>query len=335
MRKCGSAAVLGAALVLAGQQPGAAEPTSSRFLCPADAGQATRYLVLSEEETPTRSVTREIEAACGTVATHYARIGVTVAVSRNPEFADTLGTARVFATHGPGTRPGGHGSSAPPSGHAPSTPAPPTPRPTSEQPDHPANPDTDLRDRQWNLRAIGAASARRDGEGAPGVVVGVLDSGIDATHPDLASAVAPELSVGCTDGTPRRSPRDWAPSGSAHGTHVAGIVAAADDGRGITGVAAGARLASVKVVDDHGHVTPDAAVCGLMWAAEHGFAVANSSFVVTPWARACTGADDGRGVAREAVVRAVRHAHERGTLTVAAASNASAELTPHGLTGAG
>lgn len=60
----------------------------------------------------------------------------------------------------------------------------------------------------------------------------------------------------------------WGPTTSAHGTHVAGTIAAADDGQGVTGVAPGVRVASVKVVDDEGFIYPEYAACGFMWAAQ-------------------------------------------------------------------
>ncbi|MBK1789486.1 S8 family serine peptidase, partial [Prauserella cavernicola] len=105
------------------------------------------------------------------------------------------------------------------------------------------------------------------------------------------------------------------------------IVAAADDGRGIEGVAPGVRLASVKVVDDDGYVDPEAAVCGVMWAARSGIEVANSSFSVTSPGMPCTTSED-QGVVREAVARAVEYADSSGTLSFAAATNGALDLTP-------
>src|SRR5207244_6516438 len=114
---------------------------------------------------------------------------------------------------------------------------------------------------------IKADQAHRITEGSRDVVVGVLDSGIDPNHPDLRAALDPTLSAGCLTGKPDTTRAAWEPTASPHGTHVAGTIAAADDGRGITGVAPGVRIASVKVVDDDGFILPEAAVGGLMWAA--------------------------------------------------------------------
>jgi subtilisin family serine protease len=92
-------------------------------------------------------------------------------------------------------------------------------------------------------------------------------------------------------------------------------------------VAPGVRVASVKVLDDRGYVTPEAAVCGLMWAATHHMRIVNSSFSVNPWSLSCGGRED-YGVVHEALARTVEYATSVGTLTVAAATNDATNLTP-------
>ncbi|MGH3707814.1 MAG: S8 family peptidase, partial [Pseudonocardiaceae bacterium] len=159
----------------------------------------------------------------------------------------------------------------------------------------------------------------------PQVLVGVLDSGVDATHPDLAAAVDPTRSAGCLSGKPDQSPRAWSPTTSPHGTHVAGTIAAADDGRGVTGVAPGVRLGSVKVVDDDGFIYPEYAVCGFMWAAQQQMRVANNSYSLDPWLLTCSNVP-GQAVAYEAVRRAVQYATAQGVLSIAAAGNERMDL---------
>lgn len=178
---------------------------------------------------------------------------------------------------------------------------------------------------QWDMQLIGAPQARAIDPGSPDVTVGVLDSGIDATHPDLARAVDASRSAGCLTGRPDQNPRSWFPTTSSHGTHVAGTIAAADDGHGITGVAPGVRLASVKVVDDEGFIYPEYAVCGFMWAAAHHIRIANSSYSVDPWLLTCSDVA-GQSVAHEAMRRAVEYATTRGVLTVAATGNDRMDL---------
>jgi subtilisin family serine protease len=75
--------------------------------------------------------------------------------------------------------------------------------------------------------------------GSPDVVVGVLDSGISSTHPDLATQIAFDKSASCLGGVPDTSVAAWNPTTSSHGTHVAGTIAAAINGVGVAGVARG------------------------------------------------------------------------------------------------
>jgi subtilisin family serine protease len=174
------------------------------------------------------------------------------------------------------------------------------------------------------MAMINADAAHAVTTGSRNVVVGVLDSGIDATHPDLRAAVDPALSAGCDTGRPEGRVTDWSPTGSPHGTHVAGTIAAADDGKGITGVAPGVRLASVKVVDDDGHIYPEYAICGFMWAAQEQMTITNSSYFVDPWLFTCS--KSGQRVVREALTRAVAYASSEGVLNVAAATNENVDM---------
>jgi subtilisin family serine protease len=182
---------------------------------------------------------------------------------------------------------------------------------------------------QWDMDMIKADQSRQIDKGSPQVVVGVLDSGIDAQQPNLAQAIDPAASAGCVTGAPDTSQSAWEPTTSAHGTHVAGTIAAADDGKGIAGVAPGVKVASVKVVDDNGYIYPEAAVCGFMWAAQNGMAIANNSYFIDPWVFTCADTT-GQNVVYTAVQRAVAYATGHGVLSVAAAGNQGVELTNPG-----
>ncbi|PXY27517.1 serine protease [Prauserella muralis] len=311
MLRRGSVLLTCAVLVFAGQAAAAggaaAEPGDE---C-TGSGDALRYLVLFDPGTSRAAARQEIAAACGRPTVYYPEIAVAVATSRSPAFAERIGADRtVSAQRLRGDEPTGRTQRQDPDRQAPQT----------------ALGSGDLSAAQWDMRAIGADVARAVEPGSRTVVVGVLDSGVDAGHPDLSRAVDPRLSASCLSGAPERSAASWAPTTSEHGTHVAGIIAAADDGQGITGVAPGVRLASVKVVDDQGYVEPQAAVCGFMWAARHGIPITNSSFFVTPGTMPCA-PSDGYDVVREAVARAVGYAESAGTLNVAAATNEAVHLT--------
>ena len=299
-----------ASMPLAGADPGDGAPPPC-----VQPGPTLRYLVLFDQGTSEQAADTEISTACGTTTVYYPQIAVAVATSPDPGFANRIGTDRAYSAQ----------SEAVPGVH--------------RKPDETGSgrvlgadenvPTADRSGEQWDMAQIHADRAHRISEGSRNVVVGVLDSGVDANHPDLAAAVDPSVSAGCLTGKPDQSPAAWAPTTSPHGTHVAGIIAAADDGRGVTGVAPGVRLASVKVVDDDGYIYPEYAVCGFMWAATTGMTVTNSSYFVDPWVFTCENAD-GQHVVHEAVRRAVDYANSRGVLNVAATTNSGTDLSRPG-----
>ena len=107
--------------------------------------------------------------------------------------------------------------------------------------------------------------------------VAVIDSGIDHTHPDLNVVAGTD----CTGGGPAGSTcaDGLAGDGNGHGTHVAGSVAALDDGAGVVGVAPGARLHAVKVLSDSGSGYMSWIIAGIDWVTKHkaSISVANMS----------------------------------------------------------
>lgn len=182
-------------------------------------------------------------------------------------------------------------------------------------------------DKQWNMRMIRADDAHRITDGARSVLVGVLDTGIDPTNPDLAGNVDPSHSVGCTrDGVPDTSPSAWQAGSSSHGTHVAGIIAGARNGAGIIGVAPNVRLASIKVVDDSGYIYPEYALCGILWAAGQGMDVTNHSYLLDPWNRWCGYSPDQAAV-ESALRRAMSFSEKQQVVTVASAGNGGDDLS--------
>ncbi|RKX21787.1 MAG: peptidase S8 [Candidatus Zixiibacteriota bacterium] len=108
-------------------------------------------------------------------------------------------------------------------------------------------------------------------KGGRGVKVAVVDSGIDIYHEDLMDAVR----GGVNFTTEHRS--DYTDR-FGHGTFCAGIIAASDNGMGVTGIAPNVELYAVKVVNDMGLGTPDWATCGVEWCIDHKMDIVSLSF---------------------------------------------------------
>ncbi|MEO3841297.1 S8 family serine peptidase [Streptomyces sp. B22F1] len=121
-----------------------------------------------------------------------------------------------------------------------------------------------------NLSQIGAPEVWDAGLSGAGVDVAVLDSGVDADHPDLRGRVA-----GAADFTGEGTTEDR----NGHGTHVASLVAGsgAASGGARKGVAYGARLLSGRVLDGEGQGRASWVIAGMQWATEQGADVVNLS----------------------------------------------------------
>ncbi len=112
-----------------------------------------------------------------------------------------------------------------------------------------------------NLRQISAPQAWDAGYTGKGVRVAVLDTGVDATHPDLAGQIAEKKDFTVDGGD--------AGDHFGHGTHVAATIAGtgAASGGARRGVAPGAQLLVGKVLDDSGYGTDSQLIAGMEWAA--------------------------------------------------------------------
>jgi subtilisin family serine protease len=168
-------------------------------------------------------------------------------------------------------------------------------------------PNDPLLARQWYLardRALDVFDATKQ---LFAVRVAVIDSGVDATHPELKGRIALKRSfvggsVADTDG---------------HGTFVAGEIAAlADNGIGIAGIAPPARLVIAKVVRDDGTIPARAEARAIRWAVRSGARVINLSFGSTRDPSDAS-VDGFSAVERSAIQYAVRN----GVLVVASAGN--------------
>jgi subtilisin family serine protease len=153
---------------------------------------------------------------------------------------------------------------------------------------------------QWGLDRIDASAAR--GRGA-GIVVAVVDTGVDLTHIDLRGRLLPGTDIVGHDSDPQDE--------NGHGTHVAGIIAAdAGNGQGVVGVAPDAMVLPVRVLDADGSGSIDDIVAGVHWAIDHGADVINLSI-----------GESTQAVMGPSLSQAVRDAWAAGVVPVVAAGN--------------
>ncbi|MCA5894655.1 S8 family serine peptidase [Isoptericola sp. NEAU-Y5] len=338
-RAAAAGAVLALAVVGIGNAAVAApEPPSTPVPVVTPEGQTFSYVVNAKHANRghTRLVERAVEAAGGVVVQSWPQIGVVVAHSANDTFrADVVRRARGHAVASVGvtrTVPVSEGTPAVIDDVPGAEGGPFQPQKTkrvgvevADENDVSAVPDPGEAT-QWDMAMIKADQAIEINPGSPDVLVGVLDSGIDVTHPDLATQVDASASVNCTGaGRPDTSATGWLPTTSDHGTHVAGTIAAADNGLGIVGVAPGVKMASIKVVNDDGYIYPEYAVCGFVWAGLHGVDVTNNSYYVDPFMYWCSDQPD-QAAGKEAVRRAVAFSTRNGAVHAAAAGNAATDL---------
>ncbi|MDN4595292.1 S8 family peptidase [Polycladomyces subterraneus] len=150
----------------------------------------------------------------------------------------------------------------------------------------------------WNIQRVW--NAKPVSNAGKGVRVGVIDTGIDLTHPDLRG----NIKGGVNLIKPSASPQD----DNGHGTHVAGIIAAINNRIGVVGVAPAAQLYAIKVLNSRGVGTLSTLIKGIEWAIDHGMHIVNISI------------GGGTSVPGN-LVAAINAAVNRGILVVAAAGN--------------
>jgi len=167
---------------------------------------------------------------------------------------------------------------------------------------------------QWGMQRIGAEPAWSMGTGN-GVVIAVVDTGVDLAHEDLA--VPGKLVQGHDFEDRDSNPQDQ----HGHGTHVAGIAAAAtNNGKGVAGTAPSAKIMPVRVLNALGVgvsitlIERQRAAEGIRWAVDHGAKVVNLS--LGPIAGQGPGSD---------MAEAIAYAWSKGVVCVAAAGNDDGE----------
>jgi subtilisin family serine protease len=311
----------------------------------AAAGAATggQYVVVYEQGASLSAARQAVHDAGGTIVSENKAVGVATVRSSDPAFAkraDAKGaiygtSSNAVIGRAPGTdKPAwrdveresggavGRGSHGPP----------------------PPNGDP-LSGLQWDMQLIGATptGSYAHQQGSHAVRVGIMDTGIDGNHPDIAPNFDRALSrnfvvdnppgiddgpcehAGCVD------PVDEDDDG--HGTHVASTIGAALNGLGIAGVAPKVDLVNIRAGQDTGFFLVQPTVDALTYAGDNGIDVVNMSFYIDPWLYNCANnpADTPEQQAEqraiiEATTRAVNYAHAHGVTLIAAAGNNFTDL---------
>ncbi|MEU8777557.1 S8 family serine peptidase [Streptomyces sp. NPDC048606] len=316
----GAALTLGAPTALAGTDP--VSPASPSAAAPAAAPQAaaatsqsatwaagTRAYLVITAAGDSSAVRSAVTANGGTVFSYFDQIGVIVAHSTSASFAATMrgvsGVQQVGATRT---------SDVPADAYNPALPA--NPAQSTTPAGEPVRTD---------MSQIKADQAWAVTTGSASVKVGILDTGVDDQHQDLAPNFNAADSASCAYGKPDTRTGAWRDVGT-HGTHVAGTVAAAKNGKGAIGVAPGVKISSVRIAEPGSSLFfAENTVCGFVWAGDHGFKVTNNSYYTDPWQFNCPDNADQAAII-EGVKRAQEYAERKGSLQVAAAGNSNLDL---------
>lgn len=255
-------------------------------------------------------------------------------IGQAPPSARAAGTARRTDTVEKEGHDAGRGKVGPTAGR---------PRPGAEP----------LAELQWDMKQMNATAdgSYRYNQGGRDVVVAILDTGVDGTHPDIAPNFSNSLSRNFTtdipadaNGAPIDGPCADEADGSCedaanvdengHGTHVASSIGSPINRLGIAGVAPKVTLVNLRAGQDSGYFFLQPSVDALTYAGDHGIDVVNMSYYIDPWLFNCTdnAADSPADRAEQAVIikatqRALDYAHRRGVTLVAAAGNQAADYT--------
>jgi hypothetical protein len=176
----------------------------------------------------------------------------------------------------------------------------------------------------WGVNLVNAPEAWASGYTGQGIVVAVLDTGVDRNHADLAGNIWTNAGEIANDGLDNdgngyvddvygwnfANGNNNTLDGNNHGTHVAGTIAGLNNGVGVTGVAYNSRIMPVKVLSDSGSGSYSGVAQGIRYAVDNGADVINMSL--------------GGGSTNSAVQSALQYASSRGVIVVMAAGNAGA-----------
>ncbi|MFD0586753.1 S8 family peptidase [Paenibacillus sp. GCM10027627] len=157
---------------------------------------------------------------------------------------------------------------------------------------------------QWNLPSIEAEKGWSVSKGNEGVIIAVLDTGVQSNHPDLKGRLVGGTNIVSKD----QAPEDDV----GHGTHVSGIIGASvNNGEGVAGVSWFNKIMPVKVLDSSGAGSTYSVAQGIIWAVDHGAKVINMSL--------------GNYAEADFLHDAIKYAYERDVVLIAASGNDNTE----------
>jgi subtilisin family serine protease len=309
---------------------------------------ARSYVVVYAAGAEPEAARDAIAASGGTIVRENLKVGVVTATSRNPDFVSNVRRHRSLlgaaldrpVGHATGTPAGADGELA-----AARAAARGTAKPSAEIASLAASAGEPLADKLWGMKMIHAtADGSHAVERGRGVLVGIIDTGIDGSHPDIAANFSNALSRNFTTDIPLV---DGAcadePDGScndpanvdenSHGTHVASIVGSPINELGVAGVAPEVTLVNIRAGQDSGFFFLQPSVDALTYAGDAGIDVVNMSFFIDPWLYNCTNnpADSTQAQLEqrtiiEATQRALEYAHKHGVVLVGASGNEHTDL---------
>jgi subtilisin family serine protease len=342
-------AIAGAAFGISGQasarQPAAAAPAAPV------AASGSSYVVMFAQGTDGAAAVKAARAAGGTVVKVDRKLGFVVVQSTDTAFATKVGAAkgvlgaardRVIGRAPDTVRKGLEQRKAVESAG--------TGQVLAGAADAPAAGKAEpLAGRQWDMRQIGATvqGSYAVNAGDKRVLVGVIDTGIDGKHPDIAPNFdkarshnfvvdnplidSPEGTTTCEHPPACVDPVDEDDDG--HGTHVASTIASPVNGLGIAGVAPKVTLVNIRAGQDSGYFFLQPTIEALEYAGDIGVDVVNMSFYTDPWLFNCLAnpADSPaerteQRVIRELTQRAVTYAVRHGVTPIAAMGNEATDL---------
>lgn len=343
----GLAALLAVSFITpANAQSSAAEGSSARSV-------EAEYIVLFKQQADDPQAKAAVAAAGGSVSSVDAALGYAVVRSSDGSFADKLtksgkvdGVARNRVVGvAPGTAPKSDDiEKLTHDGSAAAGSAAPTGTPFADSGRQQGGPAAEpLAALQWDMRQINATPTGSYAvqQGKRGVLVGIIDTGIDGTHPDIAPNFDEADSRNfVTDMPDIDGPCEY-PScvdpvnvdDDGHGTHVASTIGSPINGIGIAGVAPNVTLVNIRAGQDSGYFFLGSTLQALKYAGDLGVDVVNMSYYTDPWLYNCTdnpadtpAEQQEQRVVRQATQRALNYAIARGVLPIAAEGNGATDL---------